>query len=220
MIKGLLFDMDGTLVDNLSYHILSFNSFAEKHNLKLVEPFDLRYNGMRGEEIFPRILAPEVLEKYTVQQLNDMKEEAYRESYAGHVVPIEGLMEFLRSAYDGGARSAIGSSGQRLNVEFILNEIPFGELISASVSGDDVSRGKPNPDIFLRCCELLGTKPEESIVFEDAITGIKAGVAAGCKVVGITTTAPAEVLREAGAHYIIDDYRGLTLEKLAAELGM
>lgn len=211
MIKGLIFDMDGTLVDNLDYHVLSFSTFAEKNNLKLIAPFDLRYNGMRGEEIFPLILAPEELERFTIQQIIDMKEEAYREAYSGHVEPIEGLMDFLREAYREGARCAIGSSGQRRNIEFILNEIPFGELISATVSGDDVSRGKPEPDIFLRCCELLGCEPSECVVFEDAVTGIKAGVAAGCKVVGITTTATADTLRAAGAHHIIDDYRGLSL---------
>ena len=220
MIKGFIFDMDGTLVDNLDYHFIAFDKFIKQHNFTLIEPFDLRLNGLRGDEIFRRILEPSILERYTTDELTDMKEATYREVYSGHVKPIEGLMNLLQEAHARGIRCAIGSSGCRENVDFIIRESGIEEFINASVGGEEARRGKPAPDIFLQCAEKMGLKPEECIVFEDALMGIQAGLAAGMKTVAITTTTSADALREAGAHYIIDNYCGVTVDSLANKLGL
>jgi beta-phosphoglucomutase-like phosphatase (HAD superfamily) len=123
-------------------------------------------------------------------------------------------MEFLRAAKGAGIKCAIGSSGCRENVEFIIAELGIREFINASISGSDVSHGKPHPEIFTKAHEALGLKAEECIVVEDAVNGIIAGVRAGCKCLGITTTSSAEVLSEAGASICAKDFTSVTIESL------
>ena len=134
--------------------------------------------------------------------------------YRGKVEPIKGIIELLRAAKDAGVKCAIGSSGCRENVQFIIENLGIEDLIDASISGSDVTHGKPHPEIFTKAHEALGLKAEECIVVEDAVNGILAGVAAGCKCLGITTTAPAEVLTEAGANMCVEDYSTITIDDL------
>ena len=96
----------------------------------------------------------------------------------------------------------------------IIEGLDIAGLIDASISGSDVMHGKPHPEIFTKAHEALGLKAEECVVFEDAANGIVAGLAAGCKCVGITTSATAETLNEAGAAMSVTDYSTITIEDL------
>ena len=213
-LKGLLFDMDGTLVDNLAYHFAAFAEYAKREGFDLKEPVGLKHNGMHGNQIFPMVLGEEKVAEYGLDRLNREKEEVYRDMYRGKVEPIKGIIELLRAAKDDGIKCAIGSSGCRENVQFIIENLAIEDLIDASISGSDVTHGKPHPEIFTKAHEALGLKAEECIVVEDAVNGILAGVAAGCKCLGITTTASAEVLTEAGASLCVEDYSTVTIEQL------
>ena len=213
-LKGLLFDMDGTLVDNLAYHFAAFAEYAEREGFDLKEPVGLKHNGMHSNQIFPMVLGEEKVAEYGLDRLNREKEEVYRDMYRGKVEPIKGIIELLRAAKDAGVKCAIGSSGCRENVQFIIENLAIEDLIDASISGSDVTHGKPHPEIFTKAHEALGLKAEECIVVEDAVNGILAGVAAGCKCLGITTTASAEVLTEAGADMCVEDYSTITLDDL------
>lgn len=213
-LKGILFDMDGTLVDNLAYHFASFDEFIKRKGLTLLEPVSLRINGMHSDDVFRILLGEEECKKHSLDALNREKEEVYRDMYRGNVTPVAGLMEFLRAAKGAGIKCAIGSSGCRENVEFIIAELDIREFINASISGSDVSHGKPHPEIFTKAHEALGLKAEECIVVEDAVNGIIAGVRAGCKCLGITTTSSAEVLSEAGASVCAKDFTSITIESL------
>jgi beta-phosphoglucomutase-like phosphatase (HAD superfamily) len=121
----------------------------------------------------------------------------------------------LREAKKAGVKCAIGSSGCRENVEMIIEGLGIADLIDGSISGSDVTHGKPHPEIFTKAHELLGLKAEECVVVEDAVNGIVAGIAAGCKCIAVTTTATAEVLSEAGASMCFEDYSTVTIEKIA-----
>ena len=215
MLKGLLFDMDGTLVDNLAYHFMAFDAYAKREGFTLVEPVTLKINGMHSNDIFPMILGEEVVAEYGLDRLNREKEEVYRDMYRPHIKPIAGLIELLREAKKVGVKCAIGSSGCRENVEMIIEELGIADLIDGSISGSDVTHGKPHPEIFTKAHELLGLKAEECVVVEDAVNGIVAGIAAGCKCIAVTTTASAEVLSEAGASMCFEDYSTVTIEKIA-----
>lgn len=206
--------MDGTLVDNLAYHFKAFDAYAKREGFTLVEPMSLKFNGMHSDAIFTKILSEEVVAEYGLDRLNREKEEVYRDMYRPHIKPIAGLIELLREAKKAGVKCAIGSSGCRENVEFIVDALGIGDMIDASVSGSDVTHGKPHPEIFSKAVERLGLQPEECIVFEDAVNGIISGVAAGCKCFGITTTASAEALLEAGASVCAENYSALTIEQL------
>ena len=214
MLKGLIFDMDGTLVDNLAYHFKAFDAYIEREGFTLLEPVTLKINGMHSNDIFPMLLGDEVVAEYGLDRLNVEKEEVYRELYRPNIKPIAGVIELMKAAKAAGVKCAIGSSGCRENVEMIIEGLGIADLIDASISGSDVTHGKPHPEIFIKAYEALGLKAEECIVVEDAITGIKAGVAAGCKCIAVTTTSSAEVLLEAGASLSMEDYSTLTIDDL------
>ena len=213
-LKGLLFDMDGTLVDNLAYHFMAFDAYAEREGFALLEPVSLKINGMHSNDIFPLLLGHEVVAQYGLDRLNREKEEIYRDMYRPKIAPIAGVIELLKEAKKAGVKCAIGSSGCRENVEMIIEGLGIADLIDGSISGSDVTHGKPHPEIFTKAHELLGLKAEECIVVEDAVNGILAGVAAGCKCLAVTTTATAEVLAEAGASLCVEDYSTVTIEQL------
>lgn len=213
-LKGLVFDMDGTLVDNLEYHFAAFEEYAKREGFELLEPVTLKHNGMHLKDIFPALLGEKVVEEQTLEKLSVGKETTYREMYRPHIAPIAGLIELLQAAKKAGIKCAIGSSGCRENVEMIIDGLGVADLVDASISGSDVTHGKPHPEIFIKAHEALGLKAEECIVFEDAVNGIVAGVRAGCKCVGITTSATAETLNEAGAAMSVTDYSTITIEGL------
>ena len=213
-LKGLLFDMDGTLVDNLAYHFMAFDAYAKREGFTLLEPVSLKINGMHSNDIFPLLLGNEVVAQYGLDRLNREKEEVYRDMYRPKIAPIAGVIELLKEAKKAGVKCAIGSSGCRENVEMIIEGLGIADLIDGSISGSDVTHGKPHPEIFTKAHELLGLKAEECVVVEDAVNGILAGIAAGCKCIAVTTTATAEVLMDAGASLCFEDYSTVTIEQL------
>lgn len=213
-LKGLLFDVDGTLVDNLAYHFMAFEEYAKREGYELLEPLTLKHNGMHLKDIFPALLGEKVVAEQGLEKLSNGKEATYRDMYRPLIAPIAGLIELLQAAKEAGVKCAIGSSGCRENVEMIIEGLDIAELIDASISGSDVTHGKPHPEIFIKAYEALGLKAEECVVFEDAANGIVAGLAAGCKCVGITTSATAETLNEAGAAMSVTDYSTITIEDL------
>uniref|UniRef100_UPI004056D0DB HAD family hydrolase n=1 Tax=Alistipes sp. TaxID=1872444 RepID=UPI004056D0DB len=213
-LKGLIFDMDGTLVDNLAYHFLAFDEYAKRKGFTLSEPLSLKYNGMHSDEIFKILVGEAIVAEYGAERLCREKEAVYREIYRPNLKPVAGVVEFIRQAKQAGLKCAIGSAGCRENVEFIIEALGIEDCIDASISGSEVTHGKPHPEIFTKAHEALGLKAEECIVFEDGVKGICAGVAAGCKCIGITTTASAEELLQNGAALCINDFTEITIETL------
>ena len=217
-LKGLLFDVDGTLVNNLAYHFVAIEEYIKREGFELLEPVSLRINGMHSNDVFTLLIGEEAVAKYGFERLDREKEELYREMYRPHIEPIAGVMELIKAAKAAGIKCAIGSSGRRENVQMIIEGLGLADLIDASISGSDVTHGKPHPEIFIKAHEALGLKAEECIVVEDAVNGILSGKAAGCKCLAITTTATAEVLTNAGASLCVDDYTTLTIDDLKALL--
>ena len=214
MIKGLIFDMDGTLIQNMPYHMKAFNILAERLGYQMLQPVTNKFYGRHNDEIF-RAIAPQwVIDKYGLQYLSDEKEAIYRELYAGNVRLTDGLEELIADARSKGVKCYIGSAGPRVNLELIWNGAELDGKIDGYICGDDVVNFKPHPEIFLKSCEGMGLSPEDCVVFEDAISGIKAGWAAGCKVVALSTTATAETLAADGVEHIVPNFEGMTIASL------
>lgn len=214
MLKGLLFDMDGTLIDNLSYHFKAFEEYARRMGFALAEPLSLKHNGMHSDEIFKILVGEDIVAEYGAERLNQEKEAVYRDMYRPHIKPVAGVIELMKAAKAAGVKCAIGSAGCRENVEFIVEGLGIGEYIDASISGSDVTHGKPHPEIFIKAHEVLGLKAEECIVVEDGVKGVISGVAAGCKCLAVTTTATVEELTDAGASMCVKDFTEVTIEEL------
>ena len=219
MIKGLIFDLDGTLIQNMPFHMRAFKTLAERCGFEYVQPVSNKFYGRHNDEIFDNVVEPWVIEKYGHQYLSDEKEAIYRELYSGNVRLTDGLEELLADAKAKGVKCYIGSAAPRINAEMIWNEANLADKLEGYICGDDVTNCKPHPEIFLRACDALGLKPEECVVFEDALSGLKAGFNAGCNVVALSTTAAAEDLTPSGVKHIFPSFEGLTIERLEELFG-
>lgn len=208
MKKALLFDMDGTLVDNTAVHIRAFEIFCGRYGVtgwreRLSQGF-----GMGNDDIMHLVMPEEVIRTRGLAALADEKEAIYREIYAPDIRPIEGLKELLERLRRDGIRCAVGSSGCKANVDFVLDRCGIRPYFEAQVSGDMVTRCKPDPEIYLTAAAALGLDPAECVVMEDAKAGIEAARRAGAgRVVALTTTLSREVLeRETSADLIVDTF--------------
>ena len=214
MLKGLLFDMDGVLVNNLEVHRAAFAEFFRRYGVE--RSFDelSRVFGKGNDDIMGELMPKEVVERVGIRELGYEKEAIYREIYAPIIEPQPGLLAFLAEAEEAGLRSAVGSSGYRVNVDFVLDKCRIRSYFEAIVAGDEVTRCKPDPEIYLTAAAKLGLKPEECVVFEDAEAGIEAAKRAGIKVVALATTFSREFLEGTEADVIVDDFREVSVEML------
>ena len=220
MKKAALFDMDGTLVDNTLAHMRAFEIFCARYGVtgwkeKLSQAF-----GMGNDDIMRLIMPAELIRERGLASLAEEKEAIYREIYAPEIRPVKGLVLLLESLRAAGVRCAVGSSGCRANVDFVLEKCRIGEFFDARISGDRVTRCKPDPEIYLTAAAALGMAPTECVVFEDAKAGIESACRAGVgRVVALATTLPREVLeRETDADVIGETFADLPgLDRLLAD---
>ena len=179
MLEGILFDMDGVLVNNTQAHVRAFAIFCERHGVtgwrdKLATAY-----GMGNDDIMRRILPPELIREQGMQQLGEEKEAIYRAIYAPEIRPVAGLTELLHALRTRGLRCAVGSSGPKANVDFVLEACGIADCFDACICGDRVSRCKPDPEIYLKAAAALGLPPSRCLVFEDAPAGIESARRAG-----------------------------------------
>jgi beta-phosphoglucomutase len=205
--------MDGTLIDNTPYHFKSWQSFFKNHGLGDItqETYKTDISGVPIIETLRRLF-PDA-DETTLRDYLEEKEKFYREIYAPFLRPINGLENFLSELKDVGVKMAMASSATMEDINFILNKVPIRDDFEAIIDGSRVTKGKPNPQIFLKAAEELNARPEDCVVFEDSLAGIKAANAAGMKVVGITTGHAAAQLQP--SNLVIDDYTTLTVQRLA-----
>lgn len=204
--------MDGVIVDSNPYHKLAFQAFLTKHKVLLTNN-ELKTNvyGRTNNEIMRYIFQ----DNFTQEQSEiwaDEKETIFRDLYKSEVSPIKGLESFLQMLKSERVKTAIGTSAPKANLDFVLNTINFRQYFDALLHSGDVKIGKPHPDIYLKAAAILNANPIECIVIEDSLAGVKAGLNAGMKVIGITTTQSDEEL--ANAHLVIRDFENLTLKNL------
>ena len=207
-IRAALFDMDGTLVDNSMVHVRAFEIFCARYG---TEDWREKLNnafGMGSDDIMRMMFPEEIIRQKGLQALSDEKEAIYREIYAPEIRPVEGLHILLEQLRKAGIRCAVGLSGCRENVEFVLEKCNIGEYFELKISGDSVAHCKPNPEIYLTAAERLGVEPKECVIFEDARAGFQAARAAGAGVVvGLTTTLERGVIEQENlADHIFDNF--------------
>ncbi|GAG50504.1 unnamed protein product, partial [marine sediment metagenome] len=143
-----------------------------------------------------------------IAEMDARKEGLYRRIIAGDFPAMDGARELIRALHHAGFKLAVGSSGPPENVEVTMNGLGMGECFSATVTGVDVTRGKPDPQVFLIAAERLGAEPVCCAVVEDAPAGVEAANRAGMASVALTGTAPREKL--ADADLIVDCLRELS----------
>lgn len=215
---AIIFDMDGVIVDNHRYHLQSWLSFFEQHDIRMSEAeYKKQVNGRVMHTILPQLLG-RVLSPNEIRTLGEQKEAAYRKAYQADIQPTPGLVAFLEELRQQDIPRAIATSAPPANVEFTLEHTGLRAYFPVIVDDTMVTKGKPDPEVYLLSAKQLKIPPSRCIVFEDAILGIQAGKNAGMRVVGVATTHTQEELRATKADYVIDNFENLTVEKLLKEL--
>jgi beta-phosphoglucomutase len=184
---GVIFDLDGVLVDTGHAHKQSWYDLADKEGFSMTDEFFYSTFGMQNYQIIPMLLGQNApLEQ--VYRLSDWKEQRYREIIAENLTPAEGAESLLCDLKNEGFLLAVGSSAPPANLELVLAKTNLKDYFDACVTGQDVTSGKPAPDTFLKAAEKLSLGAESCVVVEDAVQGVEAGKAAAMPVVAITTT--------------------------------
>ena len=208
---GLLFDMDGVIVDNHVYHFQSWQKLCKKYGKPLTEQmYRDNMNGRTLTEVVKYIFGEgDDIER--IRAIGQEKEEMYREIYQPHLSLTSGLGDFLEEAKKAGIPMVVGTSAPVENVEFTLDGLKIREYFAAVLDERAVTKGKPNPEIYMNCAAAIDLPNSKCVVVEDAISGIKAGVNAGSKVVGLATSHHRDELQ---ADLILDDFRGFSLKQV------
>jgi HAD superfamily hydrolase (TIGR01509 family) len=192
---GVIFDLDGVLVDTGWAHRQAWFDLAAREGLPMSDAFFRETFGMQNRTILPMMcpgITPERMER-----TSDWKEERYRELIQGRHELADGAEPLLKNLRTAGFRLAIGSSAPRENLDAFWTPLGLSRYFDARVTKEDVTEGKPSPLTFLKAAERIGLPPHCCAVVEDAVAGIQAAKAAGMPVVAVTTTRPREDLQQA-----------------------
>ncbi|WP_051945949.1 HAD family phosphatase [Verrucomicrobium sp. BvORR106] len=205
-MKAILFDMDGVLIDSEPVHAACISALAEEMGGRALEEREvLSFKGVPERQVAAGLMrlfpdagreAPAVMKRAF---------DLYVERFS-LVKLIPGAREFVLVASESGLRLAVATSAAPSMQQMAFDAFGLNGLFETVVTGDDVKRGKPDPEPYLLAAERLGVIPAECLVIEDSINGVKSGKAAGCRVVGLTTSFPKETLLAAGADVVVDAY--------------
>jgi beta-phosphoglucomutase family hydrolase len=184
--RAFVFDMDGTLVDNMRFHGEAWKAMLLENGIETdAHKFLVKTAGKTNREIIPNFFKEATEER--LLELGLRKETIYRELFLPERRAIEGAIEFLEAAKTLGVKMAVATAAPVANMEFVLDGLDLRKFFDAITTAADVSHGKPNPEVFLKSAKKLGIKPRNCLVFEDAINGFEAAHRAGMKSIGIAT---------------------------------
>jgi len=205
MIKGVIFDMDGTIVDSLPFHYKAWKIFFDENK---VENFSEKLKDYKGGGTLDLMTAVygDKFSRKELKIMTDDKEIIFREIYKNNVVPIMGFMEMFELIKSKNILVGIASNAIRKNVEMILSELKIYEKFDSIICGDEVKKGKPDPEMFNETVKRFNLKKEECLIFEDSVEGVLGAVNSKVDVVGITSSTSKKVLNNKGCKITIDNY--------------
>jgi beta-phosphoglucomutase len=212
MLRGVVFGMDGVIVDSHAAHRSAWKSFLESEGRAARdEDLDFILDGRKREEILRHFfgeLTPEQIVEY-----GHRKDKLLREC-GKRIQPILGVVEFLVHLSRAGIRIALATSGSRRRAYGTLEEHGLARYFHTVVTGDEVIVGKPDPAIYRLAAERMQESPQHLLAVEDAASGVKSARAAGMRCLGIANERRAALLRAAGAELVISDFRSLSFDQL------
>lgn len=206
-----IFDWDGVVVDSSAAHEQAWQRLAAAEGLPLAPGSFLRGFGKRNEVIIPEIHGW-ATEPAEIRRLSLAKEAFYRELAAGGLITLlPGAKELLGALATAGVPCVVGTSTHRLNLRLAFDRFGLERHFVGAVTSEDVTRGKPDPEVFLKASALAGGDPAASVVFEDTLAGIAAAKAGGFRAVGLCTTNPRAVMATSGADAVVADLSEVTV---------
>ena len=209
---GIIFDMDGVIVDSNPYHERAWRQFCKSHKIKLTDKELHQYIFGRiakdtVDYIFKKDHSMEEVYRYV-----DEKERIYRKMYAKKIKLLEGLDAFLREMKKMGIPLAIATSAPKDNVNFLFKHLPIRDFFRFVLDETDIKKGKPDPEIYDKAIGRLGIPPWKCIVFEDSFSGVQSALTAGAQVIGVATTHRPEKFDRISM--VIENFRDLHFKNL------
>jgi HAD superfamily hydrolase (TIGR01509 family) len=192
---GVVWDMDGVLVDTGEFHFQSWAEVLAAYDIPFSREFFGDTFGMNNKGILSLLLG-EKLTPELLAEIGDRKEEQFRRAVRGRVRPLPGVLDWLERLQGAGFRQGLASSAPKANIDTLVDGLGIRGYFAAIESGVNLP-GKPEPILFLKVAGLLGVSPERCVVVEDAVAGVEAARRAGMKCIAVTTTNPAEALAAA-----------------------
>lgn len=215
-LRGIVFDMDGVIINSHPAHLLAWKSFLESVGRETRdEELDFILEGRKRAEILQHFLgdlAPEQIVEY-----GNRKDKLLERG--DPVQPMPGIVEFLGRLSDAGIALAVATSASRRRALGTLEELQLAKCFCTVVTGDDVTAGKPDPAIYRLATERMRESPLHLLAIEDAVSGVQSARAAGMRCLGVAPSRRASQLRTAGADSVVQDFRALSLGQLAAYFG-
>ena len=213
-MRAVLWDLDGTLVDSEEYHWLAWRDAMRGEGVELTYERFLGSFGQRNDRILGTWLGPGV-DSERVHRIGDKKEAEYRRlAETRGLEPLPGAREWLIALRGAGWKQAIASSAPRENVETMLRVLDLAQYLDVIVSAEDVTLGKPDPQVFLAAAAKLGVPPAQCIVVEDAAAGVEGARRGGMKSIGVTKngTLDADVFVRSLADLPVDAFERLIVD--------
>jgi beta-phosphoglucomutase len=206
-----IFDLDGVLVDTAKYHFMAWKRLTDKLGIHFTERDNERIKGVS------RMASLEIILEIGNMKLDERKKQTYATlknnwyiEYISKMTPSEilpGCVQFIRELKNAKIRIAIGSASK--NTPMILERVGIQGMFDAVADGNNITKAKPDPEVFLKAAEMVGIKPEDCVVFEDAVAGVQAALNAGMMCIGIGSP---EVLTK--AHFVVPGLHEMNIEKL------
>lgn len=214
-IEACIFDLDGVVVDTAKYHYIAWKSLANELGFDFTTEDNERLKGvsrMRSLEILLEIGGMQFPENEMIEMAtrkNDLYVSYIEKMTADEILP--GVTKFLNELKAVGIKIALGSASK--NAPLILERIFLTNIFDAVIDGNSVTEAKPNPEVFLKGAKALNTKPENCVVFEDALAGVEAAKNAGMACVGIGSAENLGI-----ADIVVPGFEGLSLDWLNRRL--
>lgn len=210
--RGAIFDWDGVIINSAEHHERSWIMTAAEAKLPWDEGIFIRTFGMKNETIIPEILNWS-RDSVEIRRLSLRKEELYRQVVREiGLSALPGVEEWLAALRAAGIPCVIASSTQRENIMAAIEMLGLTGFFAGMVTAEDVTRGKPEPEVFLTAAARIGVEPAQAVVFEDALVGIAAAHAGGMRVAAVTTTNRREQLD--AADWVVDRLDELSIDQL------
>ncbi len=208
---GIIFDMDGVIVHSNPAHKKAIQIFCKKHNQDVSQTFlENRLYGRTNKEWIPELFGDISADK--LKELADEKEQMFRDMFTPEDNIVDGIHQFLETLSEQDIPMAVATSAPRENADYILSRLSIEKYFQTVLDSSHVTKGKPDPEVYLKTSEALNKKPEQCLVFEDSVSGVEAGRNAGAKVIGVTTTHSEEELPPCSL--MISDFKGLSLSEV------
>ena len=217
-LQAVVFDMDGVIVDSHPAHRFAWREFLRMVGKDVSDSeLDFVMDGRKREDIFAHFLGP--LTSDQLKEYGRLKNDLFWQA-AAEVVAIPGATEFIDRIRQAGIVVAVATSASASRTQSILERMGLMPRIQAVVTGDEVSKGKPDPGIYQLACRRVNCLPDAAVAIEDAASGVRAAKMAGMRCVGIAGSVSANHLTAAGADCVLRDFVDLTIHGFHILLGM